>query len=109
MTRHAAFLLVAVSFCLCSSPPAGAQTIYRWRDAGGGLHFSNQTEHAPNGATVAELPTLGSIQIPASAKRARRSAKAHVAPAPPLSPCGPADPTGLAHAIALGLPSAFPP
>jgi hypothetical protein len=108
MTRLAASLLLALPLCLLSSTHVCAQTIYRWHDTKGGLHFSNQSARTPTDATAVELPPLGSIQIPAAAKRARRSARSHVAAPAPVSPCGPADPTGLAHAIDLGLPSAAP-
>jgi Domain of unknown function (DUF4124) len=101
-------LLLAASLTLASSVPGSAQTIYRWHDASGGLHFSNQSGRTPASATAVELPPLGSIQIPASAKRTRRIGRAHTGTPPPAAPCGPADPAGLAEAIDLGLPNAAP-
>ncbi len=103
MIRPAA-ALVATSLMLASSAFASDQTIYRWRDANGGLHFSNQSNRTPTEATAVELPPLGSIEIPAPTKRAARrgAVRRHVV-TPPVSPCGPADPSNLADAIVFGV------
>ena len=102
MIRPTALLLLAASLILGPTASAPAQTVYRWRDAKGGLHFSNQSERTPNEATAVELPPLGSIQIPATSKRARQRARAHREGAPPAAPCGPADPLGLIDAVSFG-------
>ncbi len=107
MIRLAIALLV-VALSTLFGTPSSAQTIYRWKDAQGGLHFSNLPAHTPTGAAEADLPPLGSIQIPRSAKHAKRMKPAHAGSATPIMPCGPADPTGLSHAIDLGLPSSAP-
>jgi hypothetical protein len=108
MIRPAALLLLAASLVLGSTPSASAQTVYRWRDAKGGLHFSNQSARTPNDATAVELPPLGSIQIPATTKRARQRARAHREGAPPAAPCGPADPLGLIDAVSFGVAGQTP-
>jgi len=105
MIRPAAFLLAA-SFLLVSDAVASGETIYRWRDVDGGLHFSNQSTRTPSDATAVELPALGSIQVPMRAKRAaRREIRGRNMGAPPASPCGPADPSNLAEAIDYGVAS----
>lgn len=103
MTRPAVFLL-AVPLLLASNALPADETIYRWRDADGGLHFSNQSTRVPSDATAVELPPLGSVEIPVPAKRAtRRGPMRRPADVPPASPCGPADPSGLAAAVASGV------
>jgi hypothetical protein len=102
MTRLAALAFLTVVFVAAATDHASAQTIYRWRDARGGLHFSNQVARTPSHAATAELAPLGSISGPAQPRRAPRATGRRGAPAP-ITPCGPADPTGLAHAIALGV------
>lgn len=84
-----------------------AQTIYRWRDANGGIHYSNEPTRTPQNAAAVELPPLGSIQGPA-VKRTKTSRKATGRGALPATPCGPADPSGLMSAVSLGLKSARP-
>jgi hypothetical protein len=103
MIRPALLLSLVTAFSLASIDAAHAQAIYRWRDAKGGLHFSNQSARTPNQATAVELPPLGSIQIPAAAKRTRQRARARHAGAPPATPCGPADPLGLVDAVSFGV------
>lgn len=99
-----AILLLAVSFAMMSDAFASDQTIYRWRDVNGGLHFSNQSTRTPTGATAVQLPPLGSIEIPARAKRvSRRGTRRGDVDALPASPCGPADPSDLAEAIDYGV------
>jgi len=100
-------VLLAITSCTLAAAPSWAQTIYRWKDAKGGVHFSNLPAHTPAGATEAELPALGSIQIPPT-KHPGRAKPAHAGNAAPIVPCGPADPTGLSHAIDLGLPASSP-
>lgn len=108
MIRPAVLLLLVGSLILGPTTSAPAQTVYRWRDAKGGLHFSNQSERTPNEATAVELPPLGSIQIPAPTKRARQRARAHREGAPPAAPCGPADPLGLIDAVSFGVAGRTP-
>jgi len=102
MIRPAVLLALAASFVLASTDAAHSQAIYRWRDAKGGLHFSNQSTRTPTEATAVELPPLGSIQIPAATKRARQRARSPREGAPPAAPCGPADPLGLIDAVGFG-------
>ncbi len=106
MMRPAISLLLATALTLAAAP-ASAQAIYRWRDANGGLHFSNQSKRAPTNATEVELPPLGTIEIPTPAKR-MRAGRSRPANVPPAMPCGPADPTGLAESVMFGLPSSAP-
>lgn len=103
MIRPAVLLLTASLF-LASDTFASDETIYRWRDVNGGLHFSNQSTRTPSDASAVELPPLGSIEIPIRAKRAtRRGAGRHHVDSPAATPCGPADPSGLAEAIDYGV------
>jgi hypothetical protein len=101
MIRPAFAALAFVALLPMTATSTHAQTIYRWRDATGGWHFSNQTERTPADATVVELPPIGSIEVPeaASRKRTRRSGLRRDDGVPPAAPCGPADPTGLAIAV----------
>lgn len=109
MTRLA-LTAVTTALLLGSVNAAPAQTIYRWQDARGGLHFSNQSERTPPNAATIELAPLGSIVGPPGSRRgsARNSSGARRNSAPPASPCGPADPTGLTDAVSSGLPPAGP-
>ena len=109
MTPLAVFAL-ATSLLLGSANAAPAQTIYRWQDARGGLHFSNQPARSPADATAVELAPLGFITAPAESRRTplRRGSGVRRNHAPPASPCGPADPTGLAEAIASGVDAEVP-
>jgi Domain of unknown function (DUF4124) len=108
MIRPAFLVALAASMILGSSAPTHAQSIYRWYDANGGLHFSNQSTRTPEHATAVELPPLGSIQIPASAARKRSRGSISRENVPPAAPCGPADPTGLATAVTGGLAEETP-
>lgn len=96
-------LMLMVSF-----PPssAHAQTVYRWHDAQGGLHFSNEKSRTPENAAAVELPPLGSIEIPP--RKRTRPGRRPMPPAPPPASCGPADPTGLMNAVGHGLESERP-
>lgn len=98
------FLALTSSLLLSSTALAADQTIYRWRDASGGLHYSNQSRGTPTEATAVELPPLGSIHVPPAleATGPRRPSRRHGGRAP-ASPCGPADPSNLAEAIQLGV------
>lgn len=98
-----AFVLLAASLLFASDALASDETIYRWRDVNGGLHFSNQSSRTPSDATTVELPPLGSILVPARATRVRRGPVQRHVDAPPASPCGPADPSNLAEAIGYGI------
>ena len=103
MTRLAVSLLAA-AFIVGPAAVAPAQTIYRWHDAGGGLHFSNQAARSPTDATAVELAPLGSIVGPPGARRAsQRHGRGPRPAAPPAAPCGPADPTGLLDAVSMGV------
>lgn len=84
-----------------------AQTIYRWRDANGGVHYSNEPTRTPQNAAAVELPPLGSIQGPA-VKRTKTSHKGMRREALPAMPCGPADPSGLMSAVSRGLSTEHP-
>jgi hypothetical protein len=108
MIRPAFFLALLTALLLGSSDAAHAQAIYRWRDANGGLHFSNQATRTPNDATAVELPPIGSIQIPAAGKRARQRTRARRDSAPPATPCGPADPLGLVDAVSVRVAARTP-
>jgi len=108
MIRPAAALSFAVSLLLCSSVSAPAQTIYQWRDAKGGLHYSNESSRTPADASAVELPPLGTIQVPRAPKRARTRVKARHEAAPAPAPCGPANPLGLAEDVTLGLAEQTP-
>ena len=101
---------LAASLLLGSVPAAPAQTIYRWQDAHGGLHFSNQSSRTPAEATVVELAPLGSIVGPPGSRRVppRRGSTARRSSPPPASSCGQADPTALAEAITTGVDVATP-
>lgn len=99
-----AVLLLAVSLLMPSYAFAVDQPIYRWRDAEGGLHFSNQSTRTPDDATAVKLLPLGSIRIPARAKRVlRRDTPRRSGDGMPAFPCGPADPSRLAEAIDYGI------
>jgi hypothetical protein len=56
MTRS----LLTVSLVVLLAQPAFADgaSVYRWRDATGGLHFSNRADIAPESATPVDLPAL---------------------------------------------------
>jgi hypothetical protein len=104
MTRRTVSLLTTAFAIFALAPAASAQSIYRWHDANGGLHFSNQTARTPSDATAIELAPLGSIVGPPGAARApHRRARGARPEAPPASPCGPADPTGLLDAVSSGV------
>lgn len=110
MTRRAVIVL-ATSLLLGSALAAPAQTIYRWQDARGGRHFSNQPARTPAEAAAVELAPLGSITVPARSRHAPQrhgSIGARRSSVPPASPCGPADPTELAAAIVAGLDTQTP-
>jgi hypothetical protein len=98
MTHRAVYALAASLLLVPAAAPA--QTIYRWHDAAGGVHFSNQAERVPANAESIELTPLGSISGPRRARRATPPSVRRL-PARP-SPCGPADPTGLVDAVAAG-------
>ncbi len=102
MTRLLTMLFVTT--LILPAHEAAAQSVYRWRDADGGLHFSNQSERAPANAATVELPPLGSVSGPKMSKRAvaRRGAGASRGSTSRALPCGPADPTGLIDAIVFG-------
>ena len=104
MTHRNVSLLTAAAALFGIVGTASAQTIYRWHDANGGVHFSNQSARTPSDATAVELEPLGSIVGPPGARRAlpRRGHGARH-DAPPASPCGPADPTGLLDAVSTGV------
>jgi hypothetical protein len=104
MTRLVSLSFLVAAFFVAVADPANAQAIYRWRDAHGQLHFSNQVARAPSHAAAVELAPLGSITGPAHAPRPRRGvAVGRRGATTPVMPCGPADPTGLARAIALSV------
>jgi hypothetical protein len=104
MTRRTISLLTAFVIFFGLAGAAPAQTIYRWRDANGGLHFSNQAARTPSDATAIELAPLGSIVGPPVQRRApQRRTRGVRRDAPPASPCGPADPTGLLGAVSAGV------
>jgi hypothetical protein len=65
------FLTLALVAHVVLADAALAADVYRWRDAGGGLHFSNRPEIAPPGSEVTELPVLGTSVRPRRAVRAR--------------------------------------
>lgn len=93
--------IVSALAALLAFAPAStsAETIYRWHDRDGVVHFSNQSERVPDGARSYEPSPLGSIAGPRPARRV--GTRVRRSPAPP-APCGPADPTGLVDAVALG-------
>ncbi len=91
-------VVLAAAFLLTPPVSAHAQTIYRWHDARGGLHFSNQVSRTPTGAAAIELEPLGSIVGPSGPRHAPQR-RGHRHDVPPASPCGPADPTGLLDAV----------
>ena len=101
---------LAASLLLGSVHAAPAQTIYRWQDARGGLHFSNQSSRTPAEATVVELAPLGSIVGPPGSRRLppRRGSTARRSSPPPASSCGQADPSELAEGITSGVEVATP-
>lgn len=108
MMRPASILLICCTALAVTLPtPARCQTIYRWHDAKGGLHYSNEPTRTPESAAAVELPPLGSIQIPAT-KRTRTSRRPASNEAPPAAPCGPADPSGLMSAVGEGLSATRP-
>jgi hypothetical protein len=109
MTRRTVSLLTTTLMLFGFATAAGAQSIYRWHDANGGLHFSNQSARTPSDATAVELAPLGSIVGPPGAPRAaHRRARGGRHEAPPPSPCGPADPTGLLDAVSSGVATEAP-
>lgn len=96
--------VLAAAFILTSSLTAQAQTIYRWQDARGGLHFSNQVARTPTDAAAVELEPLGSIVGPSGPRHApQRRGYRNRHDVPPATPCGPADPTGLLDAVSSGV------
>lgn len=102
MIRPTHIALLCTAFAVSLPTPSHAQSIYRWRDAKGGLHFSNEPTRTPESAAAVELPPLGSIQIP-PVKRTKAARKAHGHEPPSAAPCGPADPSGLMSAVGAGL------
>jgi len=101
MTRLAVSLTVLAFVLPTRHASADDQTIYRWQDARGGLHFSNQLAHAPAKAGAVELAPLGSISGPSIRHvRASRGTRRTASPHRGAAPCGPADTRGLADAIA---------
>jgi hypothetical protein len=104
MTHRTVSLLATALTLFALTPSAFAQSIYRWHDANGGLHFSNQAARTPTDATPIELAPLGSIVgPPGRARAAHHRARGTRPEAPPASPCGPADPTGLLDAVSSGV------
>lgn len=104
MMRPAVSLL-AVAFLAASPSRIEAQSIYRWHDAKGGVHYSNEPSRTPEHASEVDLPPLGTIEVPVGK---RTSAGRRMSPAPPAAPCGPAVPTGLLDAVDTGLTSERP-
>ncbi len=107
MFRPALLVILAITLGFVTASGAHAQAIYRWQDANGGWHFSNQPTRTPANASAVELPPLGSIEVP-PVKRTRARAQTHRQAVPPASPCGPANPTGLAESVRFGLRSQRP-
>jgi hypothetical protein len=93
--------LIIFSCIVTSVSVASAAPIFQWRDASGGLHFSNRPAVIPDGATEVTLPPIvatppdrtmsHSIVVPA---RVRASARAE---------CPPADASGVVDAVATRL------
>lgn len=105
MMRHALFSLIVSLLAIAGPRSIDAQTIYRWHDTNGGIHYSNEPARIPGHASAVELPPLGTIQVPGS----RRAGSARRA-SPPLAAaqCGPAMPVGLMRAVNIALASEHP-
>jgi uncharacterized protein DUF4124 len=94
---------VAVALLTLSLPLlAGAEEIYRWQDASGGLHYSNQPAHVPSDATVLRTPLDVVHGTPAAVPAARRPEARGTAPARPsnmqnVGACGSAYPYLCPH------------
>ena len=101
MTRLGIIAVLAPIFVLPSLAQSTTNDVYCWRDAKGGLHYSNRATRVPKHATLVELPRLGSISGPRSARRTEAGRTARVARGAALlaAPCGPADPSALIGAV----------
>jgi hypothetical protein len=94
--------LIIFSCVLTSASITSAAPIFRWRDASGGVHFSNRPAAIPEGATEVVLPPI----IVAPAPTGVVSPVAPVAARVPTSTraeCPPADASGVVDAVATRL------
>src|SRR5690242_7848422 len=109
-------LISLVIFCCIAtaSTAHAGDTIYRWRDATGGVHFSNRDEVVPSGATEVTLPPIvvrtSTMAVTATSAPRLRPATGIEAPPPTrsrvlrrTSGCADADATGIADAVATRL------
>jgi len=112
IVRFRSALAVTVgAFVLCGLPAlTSADTVYRWQDANGRVHFSNRPGRVPSGARVARLPQLGSAKRPATKQPAAsrqepiESERREAVRPNRVAECGPPDPTQLINAVVSSIP-----
>ena len=96
--HHFASLLLGILIVALGADVATAASVYRWRDASGGWHFSNRSDAVPQAAATVELAPLSVLTVPPA--RAHTVAVAPVmAPARFVTPCDVGDPGPLASAV----------
>lgn len=89
-----------------------ADTVYRWQDVNGHVHFSNRSGRIPSGAQVARLPRLGLAKRPAAKEPAAarqeptESGRRRAVGPNRAAECGPPDPTRLINAVVSSIPKA---
>ncbi len=100
--HHFASLLLSIVIVTLGSDLATAASFYRWRDAAGGLHFSNRSDAVPKVAAAIEIAPLPVLTVPPAHARAVATAPV-VAPAQLVTACDVGDPDALASAVGTHL------
>jgi hypothetical protein len=101
---------VAVIALVLGGLPAltSADTMYRWQDKDGHMHFSNRSGRVPSGARAARLPNIGVARVPAkqpaAPSRPAAAGEAEVVGPARVARCGPPDPTRLINAVVSSIP-----
>jgi len=106
MPRHTATaLLTALLGTLLSSAHVAADTVYRWRDATGALHFSNRVERVPASAIAVEVRpvAIGTEVRPVGAPAATPARRQGGTPAMEPAACDAPDARGIVDAVSRRL------
>lgn len=112
VVRFRSTLVAVVSvFVLCGLPAlASADTVYRWQDAQGRIHFSNRSGRAPSGAQAVRLPKIGlarraAVGQPAASRQGTtQSESVEVVRSKRVVECGAPYTTPLVDAVTASIP-----
>jgi hypothetical protein len=102
--RHFASLLFGILIVALGADVVTAASVYRWRDASGGLHFSNRSDAVPQSAATIELAPLSVLPVPVRARAGMITPV--MAPGAPIrlaTPCDVGDPEPLASVVGAHL------